>query len=184
MRKRARTRAREVLARDVEMFAAAGYEGSGRREELHASLSGPEPALRLELVPTGGRVFGGAYALEVSSAEPVLLPSTAGLRAKGRGVVRMQGIDFRARRDDPAGTALAGALSTDASLIRALGAVHFEQIRVEADGRAVIRHMGGSLVWLLFPPMTRPIGISDEQVRATADAIRAFAAAGRRSAAG
>jgi len=183
VRKRARTRAREVLARDVEMFAVAGYEGSGRRGELHAGLSGPEPALRLQLVPTGGRVFGGAFALEVSSAEPVL-PGTAGLRAKGRGVVRTQGIDFRARRDDPAGTALAGALSTDASLIRALGAVHFEQIRVEADGRAVIRHMGGSLVWLLFPPMTRPIAISDEQVRATADAIRAFAAAGRRSAAG
>jgi hypothetical protein len=44
--------------------------------------------------------------------------------------------------------------------------------------------MGGSLVWLLFPPMTRPIAISDEQVRATVDAIEAFAAAGRRAAAG
>ena len=70
------------------------------------------------------------------------------------------------------------------ALTRALGAVHFEQIRVEPDGRAVIRHMGGSLVWLLFPPMTRPIAISDEQVRATVDAIEAFAAAGRRAAAG
>jgi len=183
VRKRARIRAREVLARDVEVFAAAGYEEAGRRAELRADLTGAEPALRLELVPAGGRVFGGAYALEVSSAEPVL-SVTAGLQAKGRGVVRMHGIDFRAHKGDAAGTALAGELSADASLVRALGAVHFEQIRVEADGRAVIRHMGGSLVWLLFPPMTRPIAISDEQVRATADGIRAFAAAGRRSAAG
>lgn len=172
-----------MLARDVERFAAAGYEETGRGRELGAGLTGRGPALRLELVPTGGRVFGGAYALEVSSAEP-MLPVSAGLRAKGRGVVRMHGVEFRARADDAAGTALAGALSADASLTSALGAVHFEQIRVEADGRAVIRHMGGSLVWLLFPPMTRPIAISDEQVRATADAIQAFAAAGRRSAAG
>ncbi len=184
MRKRARARAREVLARDVELFeAAAGYRETGRRSELAARLTGSGPGLRLELVPTGGRIFGGAYALEVTSAEPVL-PATDGLRAKGRGVVRMQGIDFRSHRDDPAGAALARALSTEASLTRALGAVHFEQIRVEPDGRAVIRHMGGSLVWLLFPPMARPIAISDEQVRATTAAIEAFAAAGRRVAAG
>jgi Protein of unknown function (DUF3156) len=183
VRKRARTRAREVLARDVEVFAVAGYEEGGHRRELRAVLIGTEPALRLELVPTGGRVFGGAYALEVSTAEPVL-PTSAGLRARGRGVVRMQGIDFRARKDDAAGTALAGVLSRDANLNSVLEHVHFEQIRVEPDGRAVIRHMGGSLVWLLFPPMTRPIAISAEQVRATAAGLRAFAAAGQASTAG
>jgi hypothetical protein len=58
--------------------------------------------------------------------------------------------------------------------------VHFEEIRVEPDGRAVIRHMGGSVVWLLFPPMARPIPISAEQIRATIEGLEAFVRAGGR----
>ena len=80
----------------------------------------------------------------------------------------MQGMSFRPRKGDDAGERLAERLASDERLDRALQAVHFEEIRVEPDGRAVIRHMGGSLVWLLFPPMTRPIAISAEQIGATA----------------
>jgi hypothetical protein len=168
-----------VLARDVEAFAAAGYRESGKRRELRASLARADrPPLRLELVATGGRIFGGTYALEVSTAEPVLPPSAAGLRVRGRGVVRMQGMSFRPRTGDDEAVRLAGRLAADERLAEALGAVHFEQIRVEPDGRAVIRHMGGSLVWLLFPPMTRPIAISADQIAATVAGLDAFARAG------
>jgi hypothetical protein len=168
-----------VLARDVEAFAAAaGYTETGRRSELRATMTRPgRTTLRLELVPTGGRVFGGAYALEISTARPVL-PHSSGLEVKGKGVVRKQGIAFRPRRADAHGAALATRLGGDDRLVEALQRVHFERIRVEPDGRPVIRHMGGSVVWMLFPPMARPIAIGDEQVRATADALEAFAEAG------
>lgn len=179
MRRRARSRARTVLVRDLEAFAAAGYAETGTRRELRATVQGPDGApLRLELVPTGGRIFGGAFALEVSTAGPVLPPS-GGVEAKGKGVVRMQGIAFRPRRRDDATTSdLAARLEADDRLVRALQGVHFEQIRVEPDGRAVIRHMGGSVVWILFPPMARPIAISAEQIRATVGGLEAFTRAG------
>jgi hypothetical protein len=178
MWRRARIRARAVLARDVEAFAAAGYSPGRRQAELSAAVErAGAPPLRIELVPAGGRIFGGAYAMEVSTARPVL-PPTAGVTARGRGVVRMHGVRFRGR--DDAGRRVAEALSTDADLQRALSRVHFEEIRVEVDGRASIRHMGGALVWLLFPPMTRPVAIGPEQVRATAEALTAFARAGTR----
>lgn len=169
-----------MLARDVEAFAAAGYRGAGRRgAPLRARIERDGwPTLRLELVPTGGRVFGGAYALEVSTADPVLPPSS-GLRARGRGLVRMHGVTFRPASADPVAERLADRLSAERELQRALTEVHFEEIRVDPDGRAVIRHMGGSLVWLLFPPMTRPIAIGPEQVEATVEALRRFARAGR-----
>ncbi|MDH4111252.1 MAG: DUF3156 family protein [Actinomycetota bacterium] len=179
MRRRARSRARAVLERDVEAFAAAGYREDGRRRELRTTLArAGRPTLRVELVSTGGRIFGGTYAMEVSTAEPVLPATAGGVRVKGRGVVRMQGMSFRPRKGDRAGERLAEHLASDERLERALRAVHFEEIRVEPDGRAVIRHMGGSLVWLLFPPMTRPIAISTEQIGATATGIGAFARAG------
>jgi hypothetical protein len=168
-----------VLARDVEAFAGAGFRERGRRGELRTILERDRGIpVRLELVPTGGRVFGGAYALEVSTADPVL-PPTGGIRARGRGIVRLERISFRPRVDDAGGRRVAERLGSDASLQRALREVHFEEIRVEPDGRAVIRHMGGSVVWLLFPPMARPIAMGPEQVRATIGGLEAFARAAR-----
>lgn len=131
------------------------------------------PTLRLALRPTGGRIFGGTFALEVSTDRP-LLPATGGLSARGRGVVALRAVRFLARRDDEEGRRLARRLDADASLTRALSSVHFERVRVEPDGRVTIRHMGGSLVWLLFPPMTYAVPIVPEQARATVEALRAF----------
>jgi hypothetical protein len=177
VRGRASRRAAAVLAEDVRAFGALGYRSGPRHNPLQARLTAEgRPDLRVRLVPTGGRVFGGTFAMEVSTAEPVL-PATGGVTARGRGAVRLQGITFRGR--DEAGRALASRLQADRSLVKALTDVHFEQIRVERDGRAVIRHMGGSLVWLLFPPMARPIPIVPEQVRSTVSALEAFERAGR-----
>jgi len=38
--------------------------------------------------------------------------------------------------------------------------------------------MGGSVVWILFPPLVRTIPLVDEQARATLRALDAFARAG------
>jgi hypothetical protein len=92
----------------------------------------------------------------------------------------MKGVRFRAKRGDAAGERLATRLGADAALAETLGKVHFEEIRVEPDGRPVIRHLGGSVVWVLFPPLIRRIPLVPEQVSATLAAIEAFAAAGRR----
>jgi hypothetical protein len=162
----------------VEQFRRAGYAEVDRRGPLEAVLSAPSRLpLRLRLVPEG-RVFGGTYGLEVATAEPVL-PRTAGLGARGRGAVRLAGIRFRARRGDEAGRVLARRLEADGRLLDRLGRVHFERIRVEPDGRPVIRHMGGSLVWLLFPPLRRTIPLVSEQLAATVQALEAFRDAGR-----
>jgi hypothetical protein len=177
VRNSARSAAARLLERNVEAFERAGYrlaEGvrtSGARMEkadgvpVHVGMVGH------------GRVFGGNYALEVSTAEPVL-PETRGAAARGRGLVRLQRIAFRGRRGDDAGAALAARLNADERLQRALVEVHFEAIRVEPDGRAAIRHMGGSVVWVLFPPLVRPVPLVDEQARATLAALDAFAQAG------
>ncbi len=158
----------------MEVFGRLGYRETGRRGPLDARLAADGmPTLRLTLQPTGGRIFGGTYALEVASDAPVL-PRTGGLAARGRGVVKLRGIGFRAQPDDEDGRRLADHLSSDATLARALSEVHFEQVRVEPDGRVVIRHMGGSLVWLLFPPMSYAVPIVPEQARATGAALRAF----------
>jgi hypothetical protein len=37
--------------------------------------------------------------------------------------------------------------------------------------------MGGSIVWMLFPPLVRPVPLIAEQAKATAEALEAFAAA-------
>jgi hypothetical protein len=124
-----------------------------------------------------GRIFGGNYALEISTNEPVL-PPTSGLSARGRGLVKMRGVRFRAHRGDAAGRRLADRLSSDRDLGERLGEVHFERVRVDPDGRPVIRHMGGSVVWVLFPPLVRKIPLVPEQVDATLAALDAFAAAG------
>jgi Protein of unknown function (DUF3156) len=145
---------------------------------LEARLRSPAGvALRLELT-RDGRIFGGSYGLELSTAEPVL-PPTRGLSARGKGVVKMRGVKFRAKRGDEAGRRLAEQLGADARLNELLSQVHFERIRVEPDGRPVIRHLGGSVVWVLFPPLVKRVPLVPEQVDATLAALEAFAAAGR-----
>jgi Protein of unknown function (DUF3156) len=89
----------------------------------------------------------------------------------------MQGVRFRARRGDEAGRRLADRLTTNPALGEALGRVDFERIRVEPDGRPVIRHLGGSVVWVLFPPLVRRIPLVAKQVEATLAALDAFSAA-------
>lgn len=166
-------RAPRVLDDAVAQFAAAGYETVRRRGPLEAELSGGSRVpLRLRLVPRG-RVFGGTYGLEISTADAVL-PATRGLSARGRGTVRFKGVTFRARRGDGAGHALAEALGTAPALSGLLGEVHFEEIRVEADGHPLIRHMGGSLVWILVPPIVKAVPLVPEQAVATARALQAL----------
>src|ERR671921_2371775 len=144
-------------------------------------LAAPEGGrdLVLRLHPEG-RVFGGSWALELSTAEPVLPATTRGLTARGRGVVRMQGMRFRARGGDDVASRLAAELSADAELGRALGEVHFERLAVEPDGRPVIRHMGGSVVWLLIPPVARTTPLPAGQPEAMVRALDEFARAGAR----
>jgi hypothetical protein len=133
--------------------------------------------VRVQLTPEG-RIFGGSYGLELSTEEPVL-PLTRGLSARGKGVVKMQGVRFRAKRGDVAGAQLAERLGSDTELAERLSRVHFERIRVDPEGRAVIRHLGGSVVWILFPPLVKRVPLVPDQVTATLAALEAFAAAGR-----
>jgi hypothetical protein len=172
VRGRARVAAARALADVVAAYEALGYRAR-ERDALEARLerAGSTP-LRVRLVPEG-RIFGGSFALEVSTAEPVL-PATRGLSARGRGLVRLARVTFRPARGDRAGAELAERLGRDAHLRDRLVAVHFERIRIEPDGRPVIRHMGGSVVWVLFPPIVRAVPLVPEQARATADALEAF----------
>ena len=176
---RARRAAASTLARNVEVFERVGYRrlqgGDAFTATLEPTAGGSSLVLRMAQT---GRVFGGSYALEVASATPAL-PATRGLRGRGRGVVRLSAVDFRARAGDPVGRALAQRLRDDAALGEALHAVHFESIRIEPDGRPVLRHLGGSLVWVLFPPLVRAVPFVEEQARASVRALEAFAAAGR-----
>lgn len=175
---RTQVHARALLDRNVEAFARLGFRDAGRPAPLETRLRAPgRPALALRMVRRG-RFFGGTYALEVATSEPVL-PTTRGLEGRGRGVVRLSRIAFRASGGDEAGRRLAERLERNEALARALAAVHFERIRVEPDGRAAIRHVGGSLVWVLFPPLVRPVPLIEEQAEATARALTAFAEAGK-----
>jgi Protein of unknown function (DUF3156) len=175
-------RAAAVLASDTEAFERLGYR-AGEGDSPHSvalKAPGGRRDLVLRLRPEG-RIFGGNWGLEVSTAEPVLPATARGLAARGRGVVKMQGVRFRARRgDDEPATRLAAALSADAPLGEALGRVHFERVTVEPDGRPAIRHMGGSVVWLLLPPVVRTTPLPDGQPEAVAAALEEFARAGRR----
>jgi hypothetical protein len=99
-------------------------------------------------------------------------------------VVKLQSVRFRARGGDPDGARLAASLSEDERLGRALGAVHFERVAVEPEGRPVIRHMGGSVVWFAFPPIARTTPLPDGQPEAILAALDAFASAGERARAG
>jgi hypothetical protein len=168
-------RAAAVLASDVEVFERLGYRPLERRAPYEAILrapgGGPDIVLRLR---RQGRFFGGNWALEVATADPVLPPSR-GLSARGRGVVRMRGVRFRGDDD------LSAALTADARLGEALSRVDFEHVSVEPEGRPVIRHMGGSLVWVLFPPIVRATPLAPEQARETVGALEAFTRAGARA---
>jgi Protein of unknown function (DUF3156) len=170
----ARGRAARAFGEVLEGFERDGFDVE--RTGFSARLtSDGRAALRAKVVQQG-RVFGGTYALELSTDEPVL-PATRGLRGRGRGVVKLGGVDFRARGHDEAGRFLGAKLEQDERLQRALAAVHFDRIRVEPDGRAVIRHMGGSVVWMLFPPLVRSVPLVPEQRRAAVNALEEFARA-------
>jgi Protein of unknown function (DUF3156) len=176
----ARRRAVASLDDAIDQFATAGHPESERLGQLRARVgrsAGAGP-VRLEMAREG-RVFGGNYSLEISTDEPVL-PRTAGLSIRAKGVVHMRGLRPRARRGDAAGRELAERLGVDARLAECLGRVHFERVRVDPDGRPVIRHLGGSVVWILFPPLVRQIPFVREQVDASLAALDAFPAAGGR----
>jgi hypothetical protein len=174
-------RAAAVLRSDIEAFERLGYRPHEGDSPYSAVLAAPEGGrdLALRLRPDG-RVFGGNWGLELSTAEPVLAATSRGLSARGRGLVRMQGVRFRARRGDEAASRLAAELSADAELGKALAEVHFERLAVEPDGRPVIRHMGGSVVWLLIPPVARTTPLPPGQPEAMVRALDEFARAGAR----
>jgi hypothetical protein len=168
----ARGRAARVFGDVLEGFERDGFEVERTGLAARLTREGCVP-LRARVVEQG-RIFGGTYALELSTDEAVL-PATRGLRGRGRGVVRLGGVDFRARGHDEAGRLLGARLEQDEQLQRALAAVHFDRVRVEPDGRPVIRHMGGSVVWILFPPLVRPVPLVREQRRAAVNALEEFA---------
>jgi hypothetical protein len=163
-------RAAGVLASDIDVFAKLGYRQLDRRGTHEATMRAPSgrPDIVVRL-RRQGRVFGGNWALEVSTLDPVLPPSR-GVAGRGRGIVRMRGVSFRGAGE------LAGALSADTGLGEALARVHFERVFVEPEGRPVIRHMGGSLVWVLFPPIVRATPLPAAQAREMVRALEAFAA--------
>lgn len=175
----ARRRAVASLDDAILRLGRAGYSDTERLSPLEARLSSSAGRTPIRVrMSQEGRILGGNYGLEISTDEPVL-PRTRGLSARGKGIVRMRGVRFRGRRGDPAGKRLADRLGSDARLAERLGLVHFERIRVEPDGRPVIRHLGGSVVWILFPPLVRQIPFVSDQVDATLAALDAFAAGGR-----
>jgi hypothetical protein len=174
----ARRRAAALLTRNADAFARIGYREGDRPGPLSVRLEPPDgrQPLLLRMAPQG-RIFGGTYGLEISTLDPVL-PASRGLAARGRGVVRLRGFAFRARGGDAIGRDLAKRLGADGGLVDALRDVHFERIRIEPDGRPVIRHMGGSLVWILFPPLLRQIPLLESQAQASAGALEEFARVG------
>ena len=175
-------RAARVLTEDVEAFEGAGCRLLERRGDLEAVLAAPRGGGRVVIRLTRvGRIFGGNWGLEVAPEEQLLPETASGIAARGRGVVRQQGVRFRARgRRDDAAVRLAEALSADSNLGKALGRVHFERVWVRRDGRPVIRHLGGSVVWVAFPPIVRSTPLPAEQPRELLRALDAFRdAAGR-----
>jgi hypothetical protein len=175
----ARTRAARLLDDIVQSFGTLGYRETFRPGPLEAHVDRPR-GLPLTLRFVGrGRVFGGQIVLEVATGKPVLPVSSRGVVAQPRGAVKLRGFSFRASdHGDVAGAAMAERLSNDARLAEALARVHFERVRVDPDGSPVIRQIGGSVVWMLFPPLVRPVPLVPEQAKATVEALEAFAAAG------
>lgn len=177
MRGRARAVAVRTLGENIEVFARCGFRSEPAGGPLEATVRRDGLGLRLRMAPQGG-VFGGSFALEISLAE-ASVGQSRGLVARGRGLVRLSRLAFRPRRGDAAGQRLAARLEADRRLQESLARVHFERIRVDPTGRPVIRHMGGSVVWVLFPPLVRAVPFVPEQAEATARALEAFSEAGR-----
>jgi hypothetical protein len=174
-------RASKVLADDIEAFEQAGCRLLERRGSHEAVLETPRNAGRVVVRLTRvGRIFGGNWGMEVTTDEPVLPQTDSGLVARGRGVFKQQGVRFRPRRrgDDKAAR-LGEALSANGALGDALGRVHFERIWVRRDGRPVIRHLGGSVVWVAFPPIVRATPLPDGQAQEILRALDALRTAGR-----
>jgi hypothetical protein len=177
VRGRARATAVRTLAANVELFERAGYRVAATGAfERRLERDGVQPLLLR--MAADGRIFGGSFALEIASGDPVL-PTTRGLAGRPRGALRLRAVAFRPRRGDEEGARLARRLVGDERLQRALADVHFERIRVEPDGRPAIRHMGGSVVWVLFPPVVRAVPFPPAQVRPVVRALDAFAEAAR-----
>jgi Protein of unknown function (DUF3156) len=174
-------RAARVLASNVEAFERAGCRLLERPDPLEAVLAAPRGRGRIVVRLTRvGRIFGGNWGLEVSTDEPLLPPTTTGLSARGRGVVKQHGVRFRPRgRGDAAAARLAERLTGDQRLGDALGRVHFERTWVRRDGRPVIRHLGGSVVWVAFPPVVRATPLPSGQPEEILRALDAFRAAGQ-----
>src|ERR687889_562346 len=79
-------RAAGVLVDDLKVFERLGYQPLERRSSFAATLDAPDGGRRLVLrLHREGRVFGGNWALEVTTAEPVLAASGRGLSGRGRG---------------------------------------------------------------------------------------------------
>src|SRR3954465_4073956 len=165
------------------LHARAGRRPRPRGHPWPAAPSPKAPPAAAPSPATVGRgvggFFGGNWGMEVSTEEPLLPETTGGLAARGRGVVRQQGVRFRARRrGDSDAEQLAETLSNDSALGEALGRVHFERLWVRRDGRPVIRHLGGSVVWVLFPPIVRAPPLPPGQPAEILRALEAFRAAG------
>ena len=180
MRSVAARRAATAFAHDIEAFGQLGHQPRERSRALEVVLSAPRgrPDLVLRMVPEG-RFFGGNWGLEVSTAEPLLPATPLGLMARGRGVVRQRGVSFKAKGADPAAHRLAELLSADERLGEALGRVDFETLVVRPDGRPAIRHLGGSVVWVLLPPIVRATPLPRGQAEAMTYALDVFAATGQ-----
>lgn len=179
MRRRALALAPRVFDESLGCFAQVGYRVVARPSTLVAELekAGWEP-ITLRMVSDGGRL-GGSYALEAAATEP-LFPVTRGLRVRARGLVRLRAAYFRPRRGDVPGQRLSIELRRDARILHHLQPLHWQRIRIEPDGTPVIRHMGGAVVWVVVPPMTRPVPLVPEQAQALGDMVEAFAGAARR----
>jgi hypothetical protein len=174
-------RAARVLADDIEAFERAGCRLLERPGALEAVLDAPGDAGRIVVRLTRvGRIFGGNWGMEVTTEDAFLPQTQSGLAARGRGVVKQQGVRFRARRRGDDGAArLAEKLTADQTLGDALGRVHFERLWVRRDGRPVIRHLGGSVVWVAFPPIVRATPLPTGQPQEILRALAAFRAAGQ-----
>jgi uncharacterized protein DUF3156 len=177
MRGRARALAARTLRENAGVFERLGFAEAGERGSLSPVLERDRTRLRLGMVGEG-RVFGGGYSLEVATDGPVL-PESGGISARPRGVVRLARVAFVARRGDETGARLAAQLETNTPLQETLARLHFDRVRVDPDGRPVVRHVGGSVVWTAFPPLVRAVPLVPEQAEAIAEALDAFAAAGR-----
>jgi len=172
MRGRARALAARTLRENVAVFRERGFLLELESGPLEATVRRDGLALRLRMAPRGG-IFGGSFALEIAAADAPLAASR-GLVGRGRGLVRLSRLEFRPKRRDAEGRRLAARLEGDRRLQESLADVHFERISVDPAGRPAIRHMGGSVVWVLFPPLVRAVPLVPEQAEAAARAFEAF----------